>query len=73
VDAASCIHTTMGDKTNTSLVELLMEQGTSDTNPFLRDIDFPIDKSCDTLDTNTLIEVEVVIKSQCFRRVHPDQ
>ena len=70
-DAASCTQTIMGDVTRASLVELLTNSEGSSS--FLRDIRFPLDKSCDTHDNNTVIEVEVIVESQCFRRVHPDQ
>jgi len=71
--ANDCTQTPMGTETYATLAELLIEKGTSDENPLLRDIIFPITgKTCDSSDNNALIEVEIVIESQCFRRVHPE-
>lgn len=75
VDAAECPNPpVLGSETNKSLVELLIQRGNSDTNPLLRDIYFPTrGKSCNQTDIDNLVEVEIVIDSQCFRRVHPEQ
>ena len=74
VDADECTQTTMGAETNASLVELLLERENSDTNPLLRDIIFPQKgKTCEISDIDSLVKVEIIIGSQCFRRVHPEQ
>lgn len=73
--AASCVQTAMGTQTNTSLFELLLEKGTSDMNPNFRDIYFPSNgaRTCDQADIDNLVEAEIIIGDQCFRRVHPEQ
>jgi hypothetical protein len=72
LDEYECTQTTMGDLTNATLTELLADKGASDENPFVRDIIFPIlGSSCDSSDT-ALVEVDIIIGSKCFRRVHPD-
>jgi len=73
VDAGDCTPTPMGAETNATLVELLVQKENSDMNPYLRDIYFPISgKSCNSSDADNLVEAEIIIGSQCFRRVHQD-
>ena len=73
LNAAECTQTAMGAQTIATLTDMLFAKGASDHNPDLRDITFPIlGAECDASDS-TLVEVEIVIGSQCFRRVHPDQ
>eukprot|EP00986_Skeletonema_menzelii_P003357 scaffold1026_cov141-Skeletonema_menzelii.AAC.8 len=68
--AGECSATLLGMNTNASLVELLSES--SDTNPFIRDINFPASGfACDSSDDAT-VEIEIIIGSQCFKRVHPE-
>jgi len=72
--AGDCAQTSMGSETLGTLSELLVQKGTSDENPLLRDIIFPITGStCDSSDSDSLVEVEIVLGSQCFSRVHPEQ
>jgi uncharacterized protein (DUF1501 family)/uncharacterized protein (DUF1800 family) len=72
IDVSECTPTDLGQATNASLYELLLNRGSSDENIYLRDIDFPITgETCDSTD-NTTAEMEIIIGSQCFRRVHPD-
>lgn len=60
----------VGANTNSSLFELLAES--SDPNPHIRDIVFPsAGYSCDSAD-EPITEVEIIIGSQCFKRVHQD-
>ncbi len=71
--ASDCSHSTLGIETNATLVDLLLQKAASDVNPLLRDIIFPISgKTCDASD-DVKVEVDIVIGSQCFRRVHPEQ
>jgi len=72
IHAGECTQTSMGEKTSTTLTNLLMHGEETDTNTLLRDIIFPTTETCDESDVDTLVEVEIVIGSQCFRRVHPD-
>lgn len=74
LDASECTETAMDDQTRAALAELLTDS--NDMNTMLRDIDIPITgvtqdgNACDAAD---LVEVEIIIESQCFRRVHPDE
>ncbi len=64
--------TPMGDETNATLVELLLQKEDSDINPFFRDIIMPIQgMACSAGDEN-LVEIDIVINNKCFRRVHPN-
>ena len=73
VDQAECVHTTMGEQTNATLVDLLLKRGNSDLNQDLRDITFPWSgQTCDP-EAETLVEVEIIIGSQCFRRGKDNQ
>jgi len=70
-----CNATAMGAQTNASLVELLLGREGSDTNTHLRDIYFPVSGDgfvCDAADIS-LVEASIIIGSQCFKRVHPEQ
>lgn len=73
--AAECSSTPLGLNTSQALIDLLVEKGVSDTNTYLREIRFPSDESlvCDANDNGTFVGEEIIIGSQCFRRVHPDQ
>ena len=68
--AGECTATVLGTNTNASLVELLFES--SDSNTFIRDINFPASGfACDSSD-GAIAEVEIIIGNQCFKRVHPE-
>lgn len=55
--------------TNSTLVNFLLKS--SDKNPFIRDISFPSSGYvCGPRDTEALGNVEIVIGSKCFKRVH---
>lgn len=70
-DAGECTHSTLGAETNATLVNLLSKS--SDTNRYVRDIIFPTrGYSCTADETLALDDVELVIGSLCFKRVHPD-
>ena len=57
--------------TNATLVNLLTRS--SDSNPYIRDIIFPNSgSSCGSTDTASLANVEIVVGSTCFNRVHPE-
>ena len=74
LDASECTETAMGDQTRAALAELLTDS--NDMNTMLRDIDFPITgvtQDGNVCDAEDLVEVEIIIGSQCFRRVHPDE
>lgn len=63
--------TTLHAATNETLVNLLTKS--NDQNQFIRDITFPSSGySCGSADTNALGDVDIVIGSTCFRRVHPE-
>ena len=63
----------MGEQTNATLVDLLLKRGNSDLNQDLRDITFPWSgQTCDP-EAETLVEVEIIIGSQCFRRGKDNQ
>lgn len=63
----------MGEQTNATLVDLLLARGNSDLNQDLRDITFPWSgQTCDP-GAETLVEVEIIIGSQCFRRGKDNQ
>lgn len=68
--AGECSATTLGSNTNSSLVKLL--HASSDPNMFIRDINFPASGyTCDSSDDG-IVEIEIIIGSQCFKRVHPE-
>ncbi len=68
--AGECTATVLETNTNASLVELLFES--SDSNTFIRDINFPASGfACDSSD-DAIAEVEIIIGNQCFKRVHPE-
>jgi len=73
LNASECIPTPLGPETNSSLATLLQQRATIDTNPLLRDITFPLTGMSCSSNHNTLVKVDIIIRSQCFRRVHPDQ
>lgn len=73
LNASECTPTPLGPETNSSLATLLQQRATIDTNPLLRDITFPLTGMSCSSNHNTLVEVDIIIRSQCFRRVHPDQ
>jgi hypothetical protein len=73
LNASECTPTPMGPETNSSLATLLQQRATIDANPLLRDITFPLTGMSCSSNHNTLVEVDIIIRSQCFRRVHPDQ
>lgn len=72
LNAADCPEpTVLGTETNATLVKLLTQS--SDMNPSLRDIIFPSrGHSCSAEDYASLGEVEIVVESTCFKRVHPE-
>ena len=71
LDAGDCTHSNLGGDTNATLVNLLVKS--SDRNPHVRDIIFPISGyTCSAADKASLAEVELVVGSVCFKRVHPD-
>ena len=73
LNASECTQTPMGMESNSSLVNLLQQRATIDSNPRLRDITFPMTGMSCSSNHNSLVEVDIVIRSQCFRRVHPEQ
>ena len=73
LNATECTQTPMGAETNSTLVTLLQQRANIDLNPRLRDITFPTTGMSCSSNHNTLVEVDIIIRSQCFRRVHPEQ
>jgi hypothetical protein len=73
LNATECTQTPMGAETNSTLVTLLQQRANIDLNPGLRDITFPTTGMSCSSNHNTLAEVDIIIRSQCFRRVHPEQ
>ena len=72
LNAADCPNPTVLEaETNSTFVYLLSH--TRDENPFLRDISFPSSGYvCGAQDTKSLAEVDIIVGSTCFRRVHPE-
>ncbi len=69
--ASDCTHSILGAETNATLVNLLVRS--SDRNTYVRDIIFPISGgTCSAADKLSLANVELVIGSVCYKRVHPD-
>ncbi len=73
LNANECTQTPMGPETNASLANLLQQRATIDLNPRLRDIIFPMTGMSCSSNHNSLVEADIIIRSQCFRRVHPEQ
>lgn len=67
-DSSSCNPTILHSDTNETLHELLSTS--SDFNPNLRDIYFPVDMSCDPSDTDP--DIEIIVGETCWKRVHED-
>jgi hypothetical protein len=70
--AAECPSPTVLEAaTNATLVSLLTKS--SDQNPYIRDIYFPNSGySCGAANTVALANVQIVVGSTCFKRVHPE-
>jgi hypothetical protein len=71
-NAADCPNpTALGTQTNATLFKLLSQS--ADMNAHVRDINFPISGfSCTAADTDSLANVEIVVGSTCYKRVHPE-
>ena len=72
MNATDCTNPTILEtETNSTLVYLLSR--TRDDNRFIRDVSFPSSGYvCGAQDTEALAEVDIIVGSTCFRRVHPE-
>jgi hypothetical protein len=67
-DITLCNITDLFNTTNLTLSYLLRRS--TDTNPYFRDITFPQSATCDPLDNDPAIELQV--DGKCWTRVHPE-
>ena len=71
-NTTDCSNPTLLDTETNSTLHYLLSHS-RDSNPFIRDITFPSSGYiCGESDTESLGHVDIVVESQCFRRVHPE-
>jgi len=69
IDLEDCQESTLGILTNETLSTLLLES--SDSNPYLRDVDFTPGLQCNETDMPEL-SIDLLVDGNCWRHVHPD-
>jgi hypothetical protein len=70
VQDASCTQE-VGTTTNQIIAELIAAATAEDSNPYMRDIVFPVTKSCDAADASTF-DFRVQVNGECWLNTHVD-